>query len=201
MNDVQSRPLAAYKRAANLDTTMFYMGSLMSFLAISGDTGGRFALMEYQAQPGNEPPPHSHDWENEACYVLEGVMEMYCDGKVLLVNPGQFAFIPQGMPHAFYIRSANFRMLILSQATGQHDVGLDSYFTSMATPAERMQLPKDAITYQMADPAEAVRIAAEHGIHILSPDESATALPHYPGFGVARELMPARPDTAAILAG
>jgi quercetin dioxygenase-like cupin family protein len=27
--------------------------------------------MEYEAKPGNEPPPHLHEFENETLYVLE----------------------------------------------------------------------------------------------------------------------------------
>lgn len=61
MEQVQSASLKAYKRTSALDSSMFYMGSLMSFFAKGEDTGGRFALVEYQAKPGNEPPPNVHD--------------------------------------------------------------------------------------------------------------------------------------------
>ncbi len=188
MNDPTSS-LPAFVRGSNLDTSMFYMGSLMSFLVNGADTGGRLAVMEYQAQPGNEPPPHLHQWENELFYVLEGVMELYVDDKVLVVGPGDMALAPQGRPHAFTIRSPLLRMLILVQATGAHAVGLDAYFRAMATPAEHMKLPVNAVTYQMDDPVHAVRFAAEHGIVIVTPEETARALPPYPGFGVARDVI------------
>ena len=178
-----SRP-TAFRRAANLDTTMTYMGSIMSFLAKGEDTAGRFALMEFQSQPGTEPPAHSHDWEDELCYVLEGKIESYCDGKVLLAGPGEMVFWPQGKPHAFYIRSPFLRMLILVQATGDHAVGLDRYFAAMAGPATSMTLPKTAVTYVMDNPTHALNVGAAHGIRMLSLEETAEALPHYPGFGV-----------------
>lgn len=174
----------AFVRGSNLDTSMFYMGSLMSFLVNGADTGGRLAVMEYQAQPGNEPPPHLHHWENELFYVLEGEMELHVGDKALLVGPGDMALAPQGRPHAFAIRSPLLRMLILVQATGAHAVGLDAYFSAMAMPAGRMTLPMGAVTYQMDDPAHAARVAAGHGLRILTPDETARALPSYPGFGV-----------------
>jgi quercetin dioxygenase-like cupin family protein len=174
----------AYKRASDLGTTMFYMGSIMSFLAKSEDTAGRFALMEFQSQPGTEPPAHYHAWENELCYVIEGEIESYCEDKVLTAGPGETVFWPQGKPHAFYIRSPFLRMLILVQATGEHAVGLDGYFTAMAQPATSMVLPTDAVTYIMDDPNHVVTVGAAHGIHILSPEDTVKALPHYPGFGV-----------------
>jgi quercetin dioxygenase-like cupin family protein len=62
----------AFARAANVDSTFAYMGSLMTFLATGSETGGRFAVMEYHTKPGNEPPPHVHEPEHELYYVLEG---------------------------------------------------------------------------------------------------------------------------------
>lgn len=75
------------------------------------------------------------------------------------------------------------------QAVGEHAVGLDRYFIEMAEPATSMELPIGAITYQMEDPSHAIRIGEENGIHILSPEETARDLPHYPGFGVKRALI------------
>ena len=189
--------LQPHRRGPMLETTNAYMGSLMSFLARGAETGGRFAVMEYQAHPGNEPPPHAHEWEHELCYVIEGAMELYCDGQVLVAGPGEVVFMPQGVPHAFYIRSPRLRMLILVQATGEHPVGLDDYFRAMSAPADSMELPVGGVTYQMEDPQHAVRIGAAHGIRTLSPEEAAHELPHYPGFGVARPMLAVNSPLAA----
>lgn len=175
---------APFTRAARLDTTRYYMGSLMSFLTTGAETEGGFALMEYRGKPGNEPPPHIHLWENEIVYVLDGVMEMYCGDTVMLLHPGEMAFVPRGQPHAFYIRSTQFWALVIVQAVGEHPVQLDEYFRRMSTPAVSMTLPLNtAATYQTEDPDRAVALANQHGMTILSPDEAAVALPQYPGFG------------------
>jgi hypothetical protein len=68
--EVQTMP-TAYARRVNVDSTIEYMGSLMTFLAKGSETGGRFALMEYRTKPGNEPPPHVHEREHELYFVLE----------------------------------------------------------------------------------------------------------------------------------
>jgi hypothetical protein len=47
------------------------MGSLLTFLAESKDTGGSFTLIEGLLKPGNEPPPHIHGREDELFYILE----------------------------------------------------------------------------------------------------------------------------------
>ena len=173
-----------FARAATIDSTFSYMGSLMTFLAKSSETGGRFALMEYYTKPGNEPPPHVHEREHELYFVLEGSMRFYCEDKILEIKAGEVAFLPQGKAHAFNCTSPVVRTLILVQATGTDPVGLDNYFLAMGEPAEDMSLPRDAITYAVDDPERAIRIAALHGIRILSPVEAEKELPQYPGFGV-----------------
>ena len=175
---------SAFKRSPSLKTTLAYMGSNMSLLAKGEETGGCLALMEFHSRPGNEPPPHIHEWEDELYYLLEGRMEFYCDDEVLSVGAGEVAFLPQGKAHAFYIRSPIVKALVLVQAAGERSVGLDRYFIDMGEPAASMELPDHQATHVMSDPAHAIQVAAANGIRILSPEETAALLPHYPGFGV-----------------
>ena len=58
------------------------MGSLMSFLVKSSQTRNGLCLLEYRSQPGHEPPPHIHLDQDEAFYLLEGELEVYCMGQV-----------------------------------------------------------------------------------------------------------------------
>ena len=175
---------SAFQRSSSVETTLAYMGSNMSFFAKGEETGGRFALMEFRSRPGNEPPPHIHEWEHEMYYVLEGTIEFYCDGKILNIGPGQVAFLPQGKAHAFYVRSPMVRTLIFVQATDERAVGLDRYFIGMGEPAASMELPDHQATHVMSDPAHVTQVAAANGIRILSPEETKELLPHYPGFGI-----------------
>ena len=173
----------AFARAANVDSTFAYMGSLMTFLAKGSETSGRFALMEYYTKPGNEPPPHVHEREHELYFVLEGTMRFYCEDKILDIGAGDVVFLPQGKAHAFNCTSNVVRTLIFVQATGKDAVGLDSYFLAMGEPAASMVLPESAVTYAVDDPEHAIRVGASTGIRILSPSETQRALPQYPGFG------------------
>jgi quercetin dioxygenase-like cupin family protein len=87
----------SFVRGANLKTSMMYMGSIMSFLVRAQDTDGRFAMVEYRARPGNEPPPHVHLWEHEIFSVLEGKIEFHVeDHQVQTVGPGETIFLPKG---------------------------------------------------------------------------------------------------------
>jgi hypothetical protein len=65
-----SPSLPAYKRGRTLDSSRWYMGALVTFLAEGKETNGGFALVEYDSKPGNEPPPHVHEREDEFYYEL-----------------------------------------------------------------------------------------------------------------------------------
>ncbi len=126
---------------------------------------------------------------NEEAPQREYSLREVFNGLRWMARAGEVVFLPQGKPHAFYIRSPHLRALILVQAVGEHAVGLDCYFTEMAEPAISMNLPTKAVTYIMDDPSHAIRLGAANGIRILSPEETAKELPHYPGFGANLEKI------------
>jgi len=173
----------AFVRGANLDTSLMYMGSIMSFLIRARDTDGRFAMVEYRARPGDEPPPHVHLREHEIFSVLEGKIEFHCEDQVETVGPGETIFLPKGKAHAFYIRSEYLRTLIISLAATDEPAALDSYFASMAKRATSMDIPTDAVIYLTDDPSHAIEAGKKYGIKMLSPEEARQALPHFGGLG------------------
>ncbi|WP_310427963.1 cupin domain-containing protein [Chamaesiphon sp. VAR_48_metabat_135_sub] len=198
MTQTKSALPVAYQRGSTLNSTTLYKGGLFSFLVKGEDSGGRDAMIEYRAKPGNEPAPYLNQWEHETYYVLEGVMEFYCgDSEVMVVNAGEMVFLPQGKAHAFYIRSPQVRALILVQAVGEHAVGLvgvasqneHRHLMAMGTPATSMELPTDAITDEFIDPGDSIRVGATNGIRFLASGENINELPHYPGFKFKRELV------------
>jgi mannose-6-phosphate isomerase-like protein (cupin superfamily) len=151
-------------------------GSLLTFLAESEQTYGRFALIEYDSKLGNEPPPHVHEREDEFYYVLEGKVDAYVGREVFNAGAGECFFFPRRTPHGFVIRSPRLRALILISPAG-----FEKYFSAMSSPAENLDLPPDAITYSQGTPEQAVRVAAELGLRFLSPGEIAEQMPAFPG--------------------
>ncbi len=176
-----------FVRSAVTETTRSYMGSLMSFLVTSVETENRFVLLELRMKPGNEPPPHIHYDQDEVYYILEGELEVYCMGEVRTVQAGETIFLPQNQAHAFYYLSPTLRFLALLQPGGPDGYGLDGYFEAMSSPSTSMELPASATTYALSDPAPAIELAAKYGVKMLTPEETAELLPHYPGFGVPRK--------------
>ena len=168
-------------RGATMETTRFYMGSLMSFLVKSSETQNSLCLVEYRSRPGHEPPPHIHLDQDEVFYLLEGELEVYCLGQVRIVRAGEAMFLPRNQAHAWYVTSSTIRALVMTSPGG-----LDGYFEEMSSPAASMELPPAATTYAQADPTQAIATGEKHGIKILTPAETTELLPHYPGFGLPR---------------
>jgi mannose-6-phosphate isomerase-like protein (cupin superfamily) len=79
------------------------MGSLLTFLAESKDTRRAFTLIEGFLKPGNEPPLHVHEREDELFYVLEGEMDVYVGNEVFKVGAGECLFLPKLKPHTFIV--------------------------------------------------------------------------------------------------
>ena len=165
------------------------MGSILTIPVHGDSTRGRFAVAAAKARPGNEPPPHVHEWEDEVIYLLEGRVEFCCGRRHFVANAGNTVFIPQGVPHAMTFRTPAVRLLAVISATDERPVALDRYFRAMSAPTTSLALPAPgtAETYATAaDPAHAARLAAEHGARFLSPDETRELLPGYPGLGAQR---------------
>lgn len=173
MSDLSAN-LKAYKRGATRQTSTWYMNSLTVYLAEKGETGGQFGLMEAELIPGNEPP-HVHTQEDEMYYVLEGEFDVYAGAQGFNVKQGECVFLPRLIPHAFRIRSPRLRLLLVITPGG-----LEASFRSMASPAERMELPTGMKTYATADLARVVEVLTQYGVRLLQPEEIAVQLPMYP---------------------
>ncbi|MBV8869520.1 MAG: cupin domain-containing protein [Acetobacteraceae bacterium] len=176
----------AYRHSPAVGNSQAYMGLILTISVRGEDTGGRLAVVEAKTRPGNEPPPHINEWEDEVIYVLEGSAEFYCGTERFVVGAGDYLFIPQGVPHAMRFLAPSVRLIGALSAAGEHSVASDRYFLAISEPATSLDLPAAgaAETYAtMADPAHAVRLAAEHGVRFLSPEEARELLPDYPGFG------------------
>ena len=120
----------------SLDHSVWYNGSLMTFLATGEDTLGRFALIEAVARRGNVPPPHIHHREDEIFYVLEGEIVVSVGDRTIKGTAGTMFFLPRDVPHSFTIESEQIRMLILLTPAG-----LERWFKEFSVPAPTMTLP------------------------------------------------------------
>src|SRR6516162_2555111 len=120
----------------SLDRSVWYNGSLMTFLATGEDSHGQFALIEAVSRRGNVPPPHIHHREDEIFYVLEGEVVVSVGDRTIEGTPGTMVFLPRDVGHSFTIESEQCRMLILLTPAG-----LERWFKEFSVPAQAMTLP------------------------------------------------------------
>ena len=77
------------------------LGSPYRFLATSDSTAGAFALIEVNTAAESGVPLHLHTREDETFFILDGTMEVQCDGRSFVLEKDSTAFLPRGIPHSY----------------------------------------------------------------------------------------------------
>jgi mannose-6-phosphate isomerase-like protein (cupin superfamily) len=81
--------------------SIWLLGMLVTFKALSEETGGEYSLYELTVPPQLGALPHIHHAQTEAFYVLEGEVEFLKGEHTLRAGVGEFVFIPRGVVHGF----------------------------------------------------------------------------------------------------
>jgi len=78
------------------------VGELEIKYLIDGATRGGMGVFELTIPPGAKvPPPHSHTYNEECIYVLEGTLCYSVDDVTRDLHPGEWMFTPKGSVHQF----------------------------------------------------------------------------------------------------
>lgn len=118
--------------------SLWCVGSLSTIKVAGPETCGAYAMLEDFAPHGSGAPPHQHDLDDEAFYILEGeVTFVIGDDIPRRATPGSFIFIPGGVTHAFEVNSPTARYLIIT--TPRHM----QFYRAIADPALGRMLPPD----------------------------------------------------------
>jgi quercetin dioxygenase-like cupin family protein len=111
--------------------SLWVVGDTYTVKATGESTGGAFALLEASIPPGSGPPPHVHTREDEAFYLLDGVLEISAGQETSLARAGDFVYLPRGIVHWFTNPSiAAARALILITPAG-----FERFFSDAGTAA------------------------------------------------------------------
>ena len=136
------------------------LGNIYRFLAVSEDTGGRYALMHVTAAPGGGPPLHSHTREDEAFFVLTGELNVESDGACERVGAGSFVHLPGGTRHRYFNDTPQLATMLTLVAPA----GLERLFDSAGRDWHHPEPPEGP-----PDPAEILRLienAPKFGLEI-----------------------------------
>jgi mannose-6-phosphate isomerase-like protein (cupin superfamily) len=172
MNKNNLASLLPFAQGRQLDNSRWYMGNMMTFLVNSEQTNGAFSMTDYLSKPGNEPPAHVHDREDEFIYVLEGRIDAYIGKEVFSAGQNEGVYFPKFVPHTFTILTPQLRMLIWMSPGG-----FERYFREMSDPARSLNLPEHAVNYGAVDMDHAIRKGNEQGLSFLSSEEIRQQMP------------------------
>jgi quercetin dioxygenase-like cupin family protein len=139
-------------------STLNVLGVTHIYKATGAETGGSFSLWEAIVPPGAGAPPHTHDREDEAFYVLGGELMMEFEGEPAphRIGPGGLFFGARRRRHAFRnVSDRPARLLILSAPS----CGLDQMFAELDA----------ATTVGMPEMAKLAAITAKYGVTIEPP--------------------------------
>ncbi|MEQ9440403.1 MAG: quercetin 2,3-dioxygenase [Cyclobacteriaceae bacterium] len=117
------------------------------------DTNGQFTLIEEENAPGTMIPPHIHENEDEVFKVLEGQLELTVGDQKTVLNAGDLAFGPRGIPHSWKVVGDKNAKVILSV----FPAGIETMFEALA------QLPAGPPDFE-----KVAEICARHNIRFLS---------------------------------
>ena len=88
-------------------------------LKIAGEqSGGEWAVIEWEVRAGDEPPIHTHTREDETLYVLEGEITAFVGDQRIDVEAGSYAALPKNVPHGLRVKGDSVRLLTTVEPAG-----------------------------------------------------------------------------------
>jgi quercetin dioxygenase-like cupin family protein len=120
-------------------------------------TDASFTILASEMPSGTAPPPHIHDDEDEAFYVLQGSLRVKCGAEEWVLQPGGFAYLPRGVMHQPSVEGPDpARALIITSR-----VGIEQFFAKVTSELAVSGGPPDL---ELLD-----RVGAPYGLRHFPP--------------------------------
>ncbi|CAH0998875.1 Quercetin 2,3-dioxygenase [Neolewinella maritima] len=103
------------------------LGDRMRIKLTAEDTNGLFTLIEEDNAAGVQIPPHIHEHEDEVFYVLAGELELTVGDQTTVLQAGDLAFGPRGVPHSWRTIGSSTTRVLLSV----FPAGLEAMFAEL----------------------------------------------------------------------
>jgi quercetin dioxygenase-like cupin family protein len=135
-------------------------GDALTFLATAQTTGGALTLIACEAEPGGGPPPHVHEREDEAFYVVDGAFEILLGDRLVRTEAGDFAFVPRGTVHRFSNVGEGMGRILILFTPG----GLEGFFRAAGVTARHDGTPPALGAEEIA---RTDAVAADYGLRVV----------------------------------
>jgi quercetin dioxygenase-like cupin family protein len=151
-------------RAAAGDTYDL-LGLRLRMRLTSQETAGSLALIEHVGREGAGTPLHRHTREAEAFIVLDGDLDGWSDDDHTVVTAGDTLYLPAGSEHAFRIRSATARFLVLITPAG-----FEQFFVTQGTATDPdVELPPVPRPPRPEAMERLAQVLSDYGVSITGP--------------------------------
>lgn len=147
-------------QSGQIENAFWWHGSLMTIRARGVETGGVMGLVEGAFYEGFGPPLHVHHREDEAMYVLEGMIRFRQGDDEFVGGPGSLVWGPRGVPHAFKVLAGGARALVYVTPAG-----FERIFQEGGVPVSQSTEPP-SLAY---DPEAARMLAQQFGFDVVGP--------------------------------
>jgi quercetin dioxygenase-like cupin family protein len=87
--------------AAGAGEARWIGSSRITMKATAGQTRGGFGLIVSEVARDASSPLHIHHTADESMWVVSGLVRVRCGDDEFSLAPGDFAFLPRGVPHTF----------------------------------------------------------------------------------------------------
>jgi mannose-6-phosphate isomerase-like protein (cupin superfamily)/catechol 2,3-dioxygenase-like lactoylglutathione lyase family enzyme len=145
--------------------SIWLMGMLITFKAVSEETGGEYSLYELTVPPQLGALPHIHHRETEAYYLLDGEVEFLRGEHTVRARVGEFVFVPRGVVHGFTnVGQEPARFMGIVTPGGLHE----KLLSGLGEPAKTETLPPPP--EGPPDVERLVQIASKYDTEILPPE-------------------------------
>jgi quercetin dioxygenase-like cupin family protein len=140
-----------------INDELLIMGERFDLKVSSRDTGGDLCIYDTFRESKGGPALHRHHFQDEWFYVIRGEFIVQVGDDTLSLQPGDSAFAPRKIPHAFAkISDGEGQMLVLFQPAGS----MEDFFKQMSKIGK--EIPKN-------QEIDLKQLWADHGMEILGP--------------------------------
>lgn len=104
------------------------VGGPLTFKVRADQTDGSLTALENVIPPGEGPPLHTHENEDEFWYLIEGDLRFKLGTEIHTAPQGSFVFVPRGTPHNFQNVGAQPARILVMFTPG----GMETFFERFA---------------------------------------------------------------------
>jgi mannose-6-phosphate isomerase-like protein (cupin superfamily) len=146
-------------------TQLWFLDTLATVRVGHDEGRDGISVLERRAPHADSAPLHVHHAEDEAFYVLEGVLRIRTADAEFRIGPGEAALAPSGQPHTYRVESPEGARWLNVTTRGD----FVRFMSAVSRRAERTELP---VPQGPPTPEQAETMAAtarEHGIEFVGP--------------------------------